>query len=93
MMVVMEKNREEQLKKDRAREEEMRKHSIIARITRAIQHLRDLGAREIEIRNGVKGLYIPGDVNVRNIMDVKTYGMYVAAKKRTHKHYLRHNKK
>ena len=50
-------------------------------------------AQEIEIRNGVKGLYIPGNVNVRNIMDVKTYGMYVAANKRTHKHYLRHNKK
>lgn len=66
---------------------------LLERIAKALARLRRLGAREIEIREGVSGLYIPGDVNVRNIMDVKTYGMYVAANKRTHKHYLRHNKK
>ena len=81
MMIVMEKKPQSQQPK------------LLERIAKAIARLRKLGAREIEIRNGVKGLYIPGNVNVRNIMDVKTYGMYVAANKRTHKHYLRHNKK
>lgn len=81
MMVVMKKKPQSQQPK------------LLERTAKAIASLRKLGAREIEIRNGVKGLYIPGDVNVRNILDVKTYGMYVAANKRTHKHYLRHNKK
>ena len=72
---------------------QQQKPNAIERIAAAIARLRELGAKEMVHTNGAKAIYLPGDVNVRNIMDVKTYGMYVAANKRTHKHYLRHIKK
>ena len=72
---------------------QVNKPSAIEKIAMAVAKLRKLGAKDTVHTNGAKAIYLPGDVNVRNIMDVKTYGMYVAANKRTHKHYLRHNKK
>lgn len=69
------------------------KNKLLEKIVRAIARLRALGAKDITLANGTKALYVPGNVRVRAFYDVKTYGMYIAANKRTHKHYIRNHKK
>ena len=57
---------------------------------KAMQRLRELGARVVE-ESGRKLLYLPGNVNIQAAYPVDMYGSHVAANRRTHKSFLRSN--
>ena len=58
---------------------------------KAMQRLRELGARVVE-DSGRKLLYLPGNVNIEAAYPVDMYGSHVAANRRTHKGFLRRHK-
>lgn len=63
---------------------------IKAQMARAMERLRQLGAKQIMIGE-IRALYIPGNVNISAPFSPDSYGEYIASRKRTHKHYLRTN--
>lgn len=59
-------------------------------IVRAIQRLKALGAKQI-VENGIKKMYLPGNVCIKHAYPVDMYGAHFAANGRRQKAYLRAN--
>ena len=58
---------------------------------KAIARLKSLGAKQIVV-NGVKGMYLPGNVRINYSYPVDMYGTHFAANGRRQKSFLRkHN--
>ena len=61
-----------------------------AQAARAMERLRALGARDIKV-NGIRAMYIPGNVNMCASWSPDSYGEFIASRKRSQKHFLRAN--
>ena len=58
---------------------------------KAMQRLRELGAKSIKTRSGVDAMYLPGNVNISHSYPVDMYGTHYAANGRRQKKFLRAN--
>lgn len=65
---------------------------IAEQAKKAMERLRKLGAKEIEVLGGVKAMYVPGNVRVGAPLPVDMYGTHVAANSRRQKSFLRSNR-